>query len=63
LANISAAKSIGVSSTTFSERELTFKFSIHTLYMSSFVCLSSVRNVRAAYSGDWSFRQYVYAIW
>jgi len=27
------------------------------------VCLSSVCNVCAPYSGDWNFRQYCYPIW
>ena len=27
------------------------------------VCLSSVCNVGAPYSGDWNFRQYFYAMW
>jgi len=28
-----------------------------------YVCLSSVCNVRAPYSGDWNFRQCFYAVW
>jgi len=32
-------------------------------YMSSPVCLSSVCNVRAPYSGDWNFWQCFYFIW
>ena len=44
----------------FSERELKFMFAIG--YRPS-VCLSSVCNVRAPYSGDWNFRQYFYAMW
>jgi len=43
----------------FSERELTFTFA---LCHRPSVCLS-VCNVRAPYSGDWNFRQSVYAIW
>ena len=29
----------------------------------SVICLSSIRNVYAPYSGDWNFRHCVYAIW
>ena len=43
----------------FSERELKFMFAI---CRRPSVCLSSVCNVRAPYSGDWYFRQYFYAI-
>ena len=52
-------------SCVFSERELKFMFAIG--YRPSVcrlsVCLSSVCNVRAPYSGDWNFRQYFYAMW
>ena len=46
--------------TVFSERELMFTFAI---CRRPSVCLSSVCNVRAPYSGDWNFRQCFYAIW
>ena len=46
--------------TYFSERELTFTFA--KCHRPS-VCLSSVCNVRAPYSGDWNFRQCFYTIW
>ena len=36
--------------------------SLYVIGRPSVVCLSSVCNVRAPYSGDWNFRQYFYAI-
>jgi len=42
-----------ITSNVFSERELTFTF---TMGYRPSVCLSSVCNVRAPYSGDWNFR-------
>jgi len=33
-----------------------------SLYMRSSVCLSSVCNARAPYSGSWNFPQYFYGI-
>ena len=44
----------------FSERELTFTFTI--CCRPSVCCLSVVCNVRAPYSGGWNFRQYFYGI-
>ena len=44
----------------FSERELTFTFAI---CCRPSVCLSSVGNARAPYSGGSYFRQYFYGIW
>ena len=43
----------------FSERELTLTFAV--CYRPS-ICLSSVCNARAPYSGGWNFRQYFYGI-
>jgi len=42
-----------------SERELTFTFAI---CRRASVCLWSICNVRAPYSGDWNLRQYFYII-
>ena len=37
--------------------------SLYVVVRPSVICLSSVCNVRAPYSGDWNFRQRFYAIW
>ena len=49
---------------TASDFERTWTFICHrpSVRLSS-VCLSSVCNVRAPYSGDWNFRQCFYRIW
>jgi len=44
----------------FSERELKFMFAI---CRRPSVCLSSVCNVRAPYTGDWNFRNFFFTIW
>ena len=49
----------------FSERELTFTFAIcyrPSVCRLSVICLSSVCNVRAPYSGGSNFQQYFYGI-